>query len=99
MKVVVKGNGTGLARLSDRETVKVVAVAKRIDEHGGTWWPQGPVLDLPRAQVTLEALVMIAERWRRRERADEVALYEVPSEVFHRETAVEIVRTMGFHDE
>ena len=60
--------------MSDRIVVR--AVARREEEHG-TFYPASPDIDLPKKDVTIEALAMIADRWRRRLKASDVALFEV----------------------
>ena len=61
---------------NEKERIVVRAVAKREEEHG-TFYPASPDIDLPKEDVTVEALAMIADRWRRRSKASDVALFEV----------------------
>lgn len=72
------------------------AMGRRKGRHG-TMYPQGPNIDLPQAQITKEALVMIAERWRRRLKCDDVKLFHVVPGRPIRECEV-VVRTKGWAD-
>lgn len=58
------------------ERIVVRAIARREEEHG-TFYPESPDIDLPRDHVTVEALAIIADRWRRRSLAADVALFHI----------------------
>ena len=60
--------------MSERIVVRAIA---RVEEEHGTFYPASPDIDLPRKDVTVEALAFIADRWRRRSRAAHVALFHV----------------------
>jgi len=74
--------------------VRFVAMGRREEEHG-TFYPQSPVIDLPEGEITREALAMIAERWRVRRKADEVALFHTVPGKPVRECEI-VVKTVGW---
>lgn len=73
--------------------LRVRVFAKKPDEHGGTYHLQSPVLDIQRKLLTVEAAKMIAERWRRRWKVEDVALCEVDAAGLAAEV---IVQTKGW---